>query len=86
MTVLNEKTSRARSLEGVVVSAKADKTRIVEVVRSKSHSLYNKRYKVTKRFAVHDEKNESKTGDRVIISATRPLSKTKRWRFLRKVS
>lgn len=77
---------RQRILEGVVVSARTDKTRIVEVTRSKSHALYHKRYKVARRYAVHDEKNESQTGDKVVIIATRPLSRTKRWRFLSKVS
>ena len=77
--------SQVRTLEGMVVSAKSNKTRIVEVVRSKIHSIYKKRYKVTKRYAVHDEKNESLEGDKVVIVATRPLSKTKRWRFLSKI-
>lgn len=69
-----------RKLEGVVVSDKMDKTAVVLVKRLKEHPKYKKRYWVSKRFKAHDEKNEYKIGDRVVIEETRPLSKEKRWR------
>lgn len=75
-----------RILEGVVVSDKMDKTRVVEVERWKVHKKYKKRYKVRKRFKVHDEKNEHKVGNKVIIEETRPLSKEKKWRVIGKVT
>lgn len=69
----------ARTLEGIVVSDKMQKTAVVEVSFSKKHPKYLKYYKVTNRFKAHNENNEYKTGDQVIISETRPLSKDKRW-------
>lgn len=74
-----------RKFEGVVVSDKAEKTRVVAVTRLTKHPRYQKYYKVTKRFPVHDEKNEYKNGDVVVIEEIRPLSKTKRWKIARKV-
>lgn len=74
-----------RQLQGTVVSDKMDKTRVVAVTRLKKHPRYKKYYKVTARFKVHDENNEYKTGDKVSIEETRPLSRGKRWRILEKV-
>lgn len=74
-----------RKIQGIIVSDKMQKTRVVAVERMKMHSRYLKYYKVTQRFKVHDEKNEYKTGDRVIIQETRPLSRHKRWTILSKV-
>lgn len=68
-----------RTIKGTVVSTKMDKTAVVAVVAYKNHPLYKKRYKVTKKFYAHDEKNLAQEGDMVTISETRPLSKTKRW-------
>jgi len=70
-----------RKLQGVIVSDKMNKTRVVAVTRFKKHPRYLKYYKVTKKFKAHDEKNEYKLGDKVIIEETRPLSKEKRWRI-----
>ena len=67
----------AKSLTGVVSSSKGDKSIVVTITVQKTHPLYKKQYKMSKRFSAHDEKNEAKVGDRVIISETRPLSKTK---------
>jgi small subunit ribosomal protein S17 len=67
----------ARKLTGVVTSDVQDKTITVAVSRSVTHSKYDKRYTVTKKFAVHDEKNEAHVGDKVEISETRPISKRK---------
>jgi small subunit ribosomal protein S17 len=69
----------ARTLTGVVSSDRADKTIVVNVVTRKTHPLYKKQYTSTNKFMAHDEKNEAKTGDKVIISETRPLSARKRF-------
>jgi small subunit ribosomal protein S17 len=68
-----------RKLQGIIVSDKMNKTRVVAVTRLKKHPRYKKYYKVTRRFKAHDEKNEYKTGDKVVIEETRPLSREKRW-------
>lgn len=73
-----------RKLEGTIISDKMDKTRVVVVTRLKKHPRYKKYYKVTRKFKAHDEKNEYKVGDRVIIEETRPLSKDKRWKIILK--
>jgi small subunit ribosomal protein S17 len=65
---------------GVVVSDKMDKTIVVAIENRVTHKRYGKIISKTKRYKVHDENNECKIGDSVIISETRPLSKTKRWR------
>ena len=67
--------------EGVVVSDKMDKTRVVVVSWSTMHSRYHKVLRRSSRFHAHDEKNESHAGDRVRIVETRPMSKLKRWRI-----
>ncbi len=67
----------SRTMIGKIVSNKMDKTVIVSVERLKSHPLYKKRYKVTTRYAAHDEKNACKPGDMVEITETRPMSRTK---------
>ena len=68
-----------RKLEGVVVSDKMDKTVVVNVTRLKMHPKYKKRYKVSTKFKCHDEENQYKVGDVVVIKQTRPLSKDKRY-------
>lgn len=68
-----------RKFSGTVVSDKMKKTVVVEVTRFKMNSKYLKHYKMTTRFKAHDEKGEYKTGDKVIIEATKPLSKEKKW-------
>lgn len=68
-----------RRLTGTVVSDKADQTIIVSVERQKMHPIYRKRYRVTKRLAVHDPKNAHKVGDEVSITETRPRSARKRY-------
>ncbi|MEM9087789.1 MAG: 30S ribosomal protein S17 [Cyanobacteria bacterium P01_F01_bin.53] len=64
---------------GQVVSDKMDKTVVVAVETRVKHKKYDKIMVRTQRYKVHDEDNKCKTGDRVKISETRPLSKTKRW-------
>jgi len=73
-----------RRFKGIVISDKMDKTRVVEVARFKSHPKYKKRYRVSKKYKAHDEKNKCKVGDEVTIEETRPLSKQKRWRIVSK--
>ncbi|MBN2197815.1 30S ribosomal protein S17 [Candidatus Wolfebacteria bacterium] len=68
-----------RKLQGIIVSDKMNKTRMVAITRLKKHPRYKKYYKVEKKFKAHDEKNEYKTGDEVFILETRPLSKDKKW-------
>jgi len=75
----------SRKLQGIVVSDKMQKTRVVAVARLKLHPRYQKYYKVTKKFKAHDEKNEFKTGDKVLIEETRPLSKEKKWKIISKI-
>ena len=67
---------------GTVVSDKMDKTITVMVETKKTHPLYGKRVKYSKKFKAHDENNEARIGDTVVIMETRPLSKTKRWRLV----
>ena len=69
-----------RQVVGTVVSDKMDKTVIVLVERLVKHRLYKKYVRKRTKFAVHDENNASKVGDKVLIVQSRPLSKTKRWR------
>jgi len=71
-----------RILKGVVVSDTMEKTVVVEVSRFKSHPLYKKRVKDSRRYKAHDEQNQCKVGDYVQIQETRPLSKDKTWKVL----
>lgn len=68
---------------GVVVSAAMQKTIVVRVELKKRHPLYGKEMRQYNKFHAHDEKNEAKVGDRVMITETRPLSKLKRWRLVK---
>ena len=79
---MSERNSR-KSYRGVVTSDKMDKTITVEVSTSKNHPLYGKRVKYSKSFKAHDENNEAKIGDTVLIEETRPLSATKRFRLVK---
>ena len=66
---------------GIVVSNKMDKTIVVAVKWKEKHPIYGKFVNKTRKFHVHDEKNECGIGDTVRIMETRPLSKTVRWRL-----
>jgi len=81
----NKKVVQKRKLQGVVVSDKMKKTAVIEVTNLKKHPKYLKYYKVSRKFKAHDEKDEYKKGDKVIIEETRPLSKEKRWKIIQKV-
>jgi small subunit ribosomal protein S17 len=76
------KEALTRTLDGVVTSNKMDKTVTVLVERKVKHPLYGKYVVKSKKYHVHDEKNECNVGDTVLIMETRPLSKTKRWRLV----
>lgn len=75
-----------RTLDGVVTSDKMHKTVVVMVTRETIHPKYLKRYKVSRKFKAHDEENAYKTGDKVRIEETRPISKDKRWKVIAKIS
>jgi small subunit ribosomal protein S17 len=71
---------------GIVVSDKPQKTIIVKITDYVKHPLYKKYMRKATSVYVHDEKNECKVGEKVLIEATRPLSKLKRWRMIRKMT
>ena len=71
-----------KTRQGVVVSDKMTKTRVVVIERVFRHPQYERVITRSKRLKAHDERNASKVGDRVLIEETRPLSKEKRWRIL----
>jgi small subunit ribosomal protein S17 len=68
--------------EGLVVSAKMDKTLVVAVIDRVRHRRYGKTLQKTRKFYAHDEANDAREGDRVRIAETRPMSRTKRWRLV----
>ena len=67
---------------GVVTSDAMNKTVVVQAERRITHPVYGKIMRRSKKYYAHDEKNEAKKGDKVVITETRPLSKTKRWRLV----
>lgn len=81
MTTENKK---PRILKGVVSSDKMTKTAVVEISRMKKHPKYKKYYTVTRKFKAHNADNAYKTGDKVLIQETRPMSKDKRWTIIGK--
>jgi len=70
---------------GKVVSDKMDKTIVVAIETTKRHPLYKKTMKITTKYKAHDENNEAKIGDTVVIMETRHLSKDKCWRLVKVV-
>jgi small subunit ribosomal protein S17 len=74
-----------KRLIGKVVSDKMQKTVVVLVERIKEHPKYKRRYKVLKKYKAHDEKEECKVGDIVMIEECRPISKEKRWKVIKKL-
>jgi small subunit ribosomal protein S17 len=71
----------AKSFTGIVTSDKADKTISVTVTSRETHPVYGKQYTVSRKHAAHDEKNEAKIGDKVVIVETRPVSKSKAFKL-----
>ena len=76
-----ENRGNRRQVVGSVVSDRMDKSIVVLTERLVKHSLYKKYIKRRAKFTAHDEKNECKVGDKVLITESRPLSKNKRWRL-----
>lgn len=81
-----ESTSKKQQLIGLIISDKMDKTVVVKVDVRKRHPKYKKSYTVSNKYKAHDENNEYKVGDRVVIESTRPISKEKKFRVISKVS
>ncbi|MCD4693917.1 30S ribosomal protein S17 [bacterium] len=71
-----------RKIQGIVVGDKMNKTLVVKVNQVKIHPKYKKRYTVSKRYKVHDEKEMFREGDEVVFVECRPLSKDKCWRVM----
>ena len=74
-----------RKLKGTVTSDKMNRTVVVTVTRLKKHSKYHKYFKQSSKFKAHDENDQYKEGDEVVIQETKPMSKDKRWVVLGKV-
>lgn len=68
---------------GQVLRSKMDKTCVVKVVTTSPHPFFHKVMKKNKKLYVHDEKNEAKAGDEVLVMETKPLSRLKRWRLVK---
>ena len=81
-TTAEERSTRRKVREGIVVSTKMDKTVVVAVVDRVRHRRYGKTMQRTNHLYAHDEANEVREGDRVRVAETRPLSKLKRWRLI----
>ena len=76
------RTTTRKVRDGMVVSAKMNKTVVVAVTDRVRHGRYGKTLQRTRKFYAHDEANDAKEGDRVRLSETRPLSRQKRWRVI----
>ena len=81
MTEKKSKGSNKRAMVGTVVSDRMEKSIVVSVETLKKHPAYKKYIRRSKKYIVHDEKNECRTGDIVRISETRPLSSKKSWKL-----
>ena len=77
--------ARVKTATGVVKSAKMQKTVVVVIERLELHPKYKKYIRKRTKLYAHDERAECKEGDRVLIGETRPLSRLKRWRVLKKL-
>ena len=86
MTGERESRNVRKTQVGRVISDKGKQTLTVEVQRMVRHPMYDKFQRRRTKLYVHDEKSEAHVGDTVEVMATRPLSKTKRWRLLRIIS
>jgi small subunit ribosomal protein S17 len=73
---------RPRTRQGLVTSAKADKTITVRIETARRHKMYKKIIRESSSIHAHDEKNDANEGDRVRVIESRPLSRTKRWRLV----
>ena len=80
---MSEQAAENRTLQGRVVSDKMDKGITVVIERRVKHPLYGKYVSKSTKLHAHDENNECQTGDLVVVEQCRPLSKTKKWRFIK---
>jgi len=78
-----ERTTAQRERQGLVVSDKMDKTIVVQVSAVKPHAQYKKIIRTTDRLKAHDEQNEARVGDTVLVRECRPLSRDKTWRLIK---
>ena len=78
----NQQNKNKKTLKGVVVSDKMDKTVVVSVETLKQHPKYEKYFKTRKKYKAHDPENKYKVGDKVAIQESRPISKDKRWQVI----
>jgi len=74
-----------KQLKGIIVSTKMKKTVVVRVERIKEHPKYKRRFKVHKNYKAHVEEGEYKEGDVVVIEETKPISKDKKWKLIKKI-
>lgn len=74
-----------RKLTGKVVSDKMEKTVVVRVERLQKHPKYLRRFKTHKNYKAHDEKNEYKTGDTIVIEEAMAISRDKKWKVIKKI-
>ncbi len=79
-----EQRKNKRRLKGIIVSTKMKNTAVVEVEYLKFHPKYKKYYRRHKKFKAHNPDDQFKEGEKVIIEETRPLSKEKRWRIIKR--
>lgn len=77
-----ERQTKQRERQGIVVSDKMDKTIVIEVTSAKPHPRYKKIVRTTSRLKAHDEQNSARVGDTVLVRECRPLSKDKFWRLV----
>ncbi len=81
-TTMQEELKHRKQRTGIVISDKMDQTVSVLVERTVTHSQFFKQIKRQSKFMAHNENNDAKMGDRVLIEESRPLSKLKRWRIV----
>ncbi|MGC6419190.1 MAG: 30S ribosomal protein S17 [Bradymonadia bacterium] len=81
MTENTEKSRNIKTRSGVVVSDKMDKTIVVQLDKLVMHPIYKKFVRRRVKYKVHDESNEARVGDTVLIEETKPISRHKRWRM-----
>jgi small subunit ribosomal protein S17 len=80
---MSDQAADNRTLQGRVVSDKMNKSITVEIERRVKHPIYGKFVRRTTKVHAHDENNECQVGDLVVVEQCRPLSKTKKWRFIK---
>jgi small subunit ribosomal protein S17 len=86
VTPVEPKRRIRKTLEGVVISNRMQKSVVVRVQRTVRHGLYEKTIRKSTKFMAHDEENKCRVGDRVLIRETRPISKNKCWRVVSIIS